>query len=142
MKTSVTLEGSEFSEFNIGTPTSATFCLKEVKAIIAFVDFLGEVSACCRLSEVWFVLFGETYSIPDLSHTTSAILSLSYHLLLQPFRLCFTSPGKPLIFSTGRTGIHSDFVLATLLNNGSTGDTPSQAQAPSQLASASVSLTN
>ncbi len=43
LRTSLSLDATEFVHFQIGLPTSTTFCLKEVKAILMFADFLHEV---------------------------------------------------------------------------------------------------
>jgi hypothetical protein len=34
---------------------------------------------------------------------------------MQPFQMCFTDGGKPIVFSTNKAGVQADFVLATLM---------------------------
>ncbi len=43
MRTSMQIEGTEFEEFSIAQPTSVTFPLKEIKAIVALLEFFSEV---------------------------------------------------------------------------------------------------
>lgn len=41
VKTEICLYPAEFESYNIATPSSVTFCLKELKAVLFFAEFTG-----------------------------------------------------------------------------------------------------
>ena len=50
MRTEITVGKEEFEDFNVAQSTKLTFCLKELRAILAFAEPLG-LQLQCRMGD-------------------------------------------------------------------------------------------
>ena len=50
LRTNLFVDVSEFRQYNITQPSNVTFCLKEFRSILAFCDYVSEVTACFLIS--------------------------------------------------------------------------------------------
>lgn len=113
----------------INMPGTVTFCLKELKTLLNFADYTGEVRSLRFLGRVTRCCLPAKAS-PNLA----SFLFLPHLLLLtlstQLLSIYFTTGGRPILFTLEARSYQADFVLATL------GNTPDPTQAASQAVTA------
>jgi hypothetical protein len=88
LRTNVAIDATEFQQYLVSVPGSVTFCFKELRSILSFCDYVGEV--------------GLPLSCFSCVHST------------QPMTISFDTGGRPIIFNVSGIGFHCDYVLATL----------------------------